>query len=252
VGVGMNKDMLDALSEPFPRHAIKQREGGAGRRFDYVETQTVIRRLNAVAGEWSFAIKSLELRGDLYVCVGSLTIPGLGTREGIGVQKVSDRGGEDLVKGAASDALKKSATLFGVALDLYGPDLESGEVAQPPQSERTHRNAPQARQDAPRAATPAPTANSLDEAEPLVTDQQSQALIRLANRRKVAHTTVAAESMKRFGNSPHAVRFSQFRELWDWLEAYKPPPADAPDAPSQQTLTNADAPIEEPDEEWMR
>ncbi len=40
----------------------------------------------------------------------------------MGVQKVSERGGEDLVKGAITDAMKKAATLFGVALELYGPD----------------------------------------------------------------------------------------------------------------------------------
>lgn len=119
--------LLAKLEAPFPASAIKQREGGGKRKLSYVETQTVIRRLNQTAGAWSFSIKSLELHGDVWVVVGSLTIDGLGSREGIGVQRMSERqreASEDLIKGAASDALKKAATLFGVALDLYGPDYE--------------------------------------------------------------------------------------------------------------------------------
>ena len=119
---------LKALGEPFPRTAIKQREGGGGRRFDYIETHTCIHRLNAVAGAWDFHIRAVDWRSDLLIVQGELTIPGLGTRSGSGVQRVKDGAGEDLVKGAASDALKKCATLFGVALDLYGPDYASGEV----------------------------------------------------------------------------------------------------------------------------
>jgi hypothetical protein len=89
-----------------------------------VSTDAVIRRLNKVAIGWDFKITKTEWREDLLLVYGELTIPGLGTRSGIGVQKVSERGGEDLVKGASSDSLKKSATLFGVALHLYGPDTE--------------------------------------------------------------------------------------------------------------------------------
>ncbi len=43
-------------------------------------------------------------------------------------RKVSVRGGEDMVKGAASDCLKKCATLFGVGIELYGPDIESSDA----------------------------------------------------------------------------------------------------------------------------
>jgi recombination DNA repair RAD52 pathway protein len=134
---------LDELTKPFPLQAIKQRDGGGGRRFDYVETHTVIHRLNAATGNnWNFEVVSLEWRNDVLLALGRLEIPGHGSRMGIGVQKVSAGGGEDLVKGAASDALKKAATLFGVALELYGPDIEAGEIAQPRQ------HAPQARQRA--------------------------------------------------------------------------------------------------------
>jgi hypothetical protein len=119
-------EMLDALGVPFPKHAIEQRQGGGGKMFDYVATETVIRFLNTTVKVWDFEITSHTIIGDVLVVFGKLTIPGLGTRSGTGVQKL--QGGEDTIKGAASDCLKKCATLFGVALDLYGPDLLAGEV----------------------------------------------------------------------------------------------------------------------------
>lgn len=123
---------LDELTKPFPKHAIKQRQGGGNRMYDYVETDTVIRRLNRATGNrWSFRVTGSEWRNALLIVSGELTIPGLGTRSGTGVQLVSERGGEDLVKGGASDCLKKCATLFGVALELYGEDLEAPQQKQP-------------------------------------------------------------------------------------------------------------------------
>ncbi len=127
--------LLAALSEKFPKAAIKQREGARGKQLDYLETHTVIHRLNSAAKTWDWKLTQLQQQGDLLIAIGELTIPGLGTRTGIGVQKVSERGGEDLVKGASSDAMKKAATLFGVGLELYGPDY--GAAAQAPAKQAT-------------------------------------------------------------------------------------------------------------------
>lgn len=128
---------MEKLTAPFPASALKSRDGGGGRSYTYVEAHTVIHRLNGACDSgWDWTINALEWRGELLICTGTLTIPGLGSRAGIGVQKVSERGGEDLIKGASSDALKKAATLFGVALELYGPDYEhsgNGYVEQAPQ-----------------------------------------------------------------------------------------------------------------------
>jgi hypothetical protein len=168
-----NDRLRQALEAPFPDHAIKQRQGGGNSRFSYIEGFTIIRRLNeATGGTWDWAIKTFEFRPlpptktgkdqSLVVVTGELTIPGLGTRAGVGVQKVSEDGGEDLVKGASTDALKKAATLFGVALDLYGPDYEGGEVA-PPQRSAPARNAAPAFATPKAAPAPAPPARQ-DEA----------------------------------------------------------------------------------------
>lgn len=129
---------IDKLTKPFPREAIKSRQGGGKRMYDYVPTHLVIRRLNDATGyNWDWRIVKLERHGDLLMCYGELTIPGHGTRTGIGVQQVSPGGGEDLAKGVSSDALKKAATLFGVALELYGPDVEGdGEIDAPQPMQR--------------------------------------------------------------------------------------------------------------------
>jgi hypothetical protein len=124
---------LSLLTAPFPKAAIKQRTVGGGRSLSYVEGHTVIHRLNAATHyTWDLEILALESMtiGNQTVLRAHvrLSIPGLGAREHVGVQSIADRAGEDLVKGAVTDALKKAATLFGVGLELYGPDYGSGEL----------------------------------------------------------------------------------------------------------------------------
>lgn len=160
--IDQHTTMLAALSEHFPTQAVRQRRGGGNTVFDYVAGPDIIRRLiRATQGQWSWHIKTCEFRPlppyrdrsgemkeqSLVVVMGELTIPGLGTRAGIGVQKITEAGGEDLVKGASTDALKKAATLFGVALELYGPDFEEDDTPPPP---------PPARTPAPSYAAPQP------------------------------------------------------------------------------------------------
>lgn len=151
---------IDILTRDFPAQAIKYREGGGGKRMAYLETQTVVRRLNeATENSWDFRVTRFEWHGDLLIATGEMTLPGLGTRAGTGVQRVHEKS-EDLVKGAASDCLKNCARLFGVGLSLYGPDYESGEIAAPqasPQRTESPRPNEPARvaSDDPNAATDA-------------------------------------------------------------------------------------------------
>ena len=121
---------LDKLGAAFPKAAIKQRSAGGGRMLDYVEGHVVIHRLNDATGNcWDMTVREITSKqvgeNTLMIAHVALTIPGLGTREGLGVQMVHVRGGEDLVKGCITDGLKKAATLFGVGLELYGPDYEN-------------------------------------------------------------------------------------------------------------------------------
>lgn len=125
-----------ALMRPFPQEAIKARQGGGNTRLRYVEGHTIIHRLiDATGNRFDLRVLSLDQKGDLLTALVELTIPGLGSRQHIGVQKISERGGEDLTKGAITDALKKAATLFGVGLELYGPDYaEADETPAAPPS----------------------------------------------------------------------------------------------------------------------
>jgi hypothetical protein len=146
--------ITERLMEPFPPEAIKEREGGGHRRLSYVEGHTVIHRLiKATGNRFDVRVLALEYKGDLLTATVALSIPELGTRQHIGVQKVSEKGGEDLVKGAVTDAIKKAATLFGVGLELYGPDYESAEQDTP------RAGTTPGREPAPRraAAAPGPT-----------------------------------------------------------------------------------------------
>lgn len=129
--IGLTRaEVTKRLSEPFPAEAIKQRPkpGGSG-HLDYVDTMTVINRLiYATNNTFDISVERETFIEDTMLVYVSLTIPGLGTRTHVGVQRLRDSKGrylsEDMFKGAASDGIKKAASLFGVAKELYGPDYE--------------------------------------------------------------------------------------------------------------------------------
>lgn len=139
------------LNRETPKQYIKQREGGGGVTLDYVEGSYVIRALNeAFNNMWDWEIidfkiiesvpkkitkeydkklrKWVELDEPRYEeqppvahVVGKLTAPGFGSRVGFGSKTIIGGASEQesCFKAAATDALKKAATLFGIALDLY-------------------------------------------------------------------------------------------------------------------------------------
>lgn len=122
----MNRELLE---KPFDRHQIKQREGAFGSVLDYVEGHVIIHRLNdAFDAEWSFDVLSHEVHEDRdeVIVLGQLTAGSI-TKSQFGTSRITrarETGdivslGQDL-KAAATDALKKAATLLGVGLSLYG------------------------------------------------------------------------------------------------------------------------------------
>lgn len=98
----------------------------------YVETHAVIARLNEGCDSWDFSIEKYEVLDDEVVVLGKLVIEGTMTKFAFGGSSITrDRDGRavsmaDDLKSAASDALKKSASLVGIGLELYG-----GGVAEP-------------------------------------------------------------------------------------------------------------------------
>lgn len=250
-------EMLEALGKPFPRSAIKQRQGGGGKALSYVETHTVINRLNsATNGDWTFHVRDVQWRNDLLMVLGELTIPGLGTRSGFGVQKVSDRGGEDLVKGASSDALKKCATLFGVALELYGPDYEA-DVSATPQRAPQRATRPQ---DTPQPRDPVRDRPNAIAADGTVTGRSGMRMpasaMSIDDHEALANERIAASpggsaAMRRLHaiGAKHGIDHEGLRVLCNVVAAKRglPPVASLKDAPDDLLFYTADATEHQPE-----
>ena len=116
------------LEQPFEEHQIKYRPGSFGQTLAYIEGHEVIKRLNlAFQGKWSFEIVAHEIKDTEVLVVGKLICPDAGIiKMAFGGSKVTvntDTGEEisivDDLKAAATDSLKKAATLLGVGLHLY-------------------------------------------------------------------------------------------------------------------------------------
>jgi hypothetical protein len=106
-----------------------------GKKLDYIEGHAVIQRLNdAFDGEWSFTMTKYEImkETDEVIVIGQLNAGGI-VKSQFGSSRIT-RAKEtgdiislaDDLKAAATDALKKAATLLGVGLHLYRNELPNG------------------------------------------------------------------------------------------------------------------------------
>lgn len=122
---------LEVLEAPFPDDLVKSRPGAFGNSLSYIEGHTVIARLNeAFEGNWSFTIESHQILDEEVLVCGKFRADVAGiVKMAFGSSSITrDKRtgspvnmGDDL-KAAATDALKKAATLLGVGLYLYGTD----------------------------------------------------------------------------------------------------------------------------------
>ena len=140
----MNRQLLE---QPFTADQIKQREGGSGRAIDYIEGHSVIQRLNdAFESAWSFEIISHEIHQEEVVVIGRLTAGTLAKSQFGSSRITRNRDTKDIVsladdlKAAATDALKKCATLFGVGLHMYAAKNGNGDHSGSHGSETDGRN----------------------------------------------------------------------------------------------------------------
>jgi hypothetical protein len=129
----MNRELL---AQPFDRSQIKQREGAFGDQLDYVEGATVIQRLNdALEGDWAFEVVEHQIHEHEVLVLGKLSHEGI-VKMQFGKSAITRTRttnalvslGDDL-KAAATDALKKCATLFGVGLHLYFDEAPASSVS---------------------------------------------------------------------------------------------------------------------------
>jgi hypothetical protein len=129
------------LMKPFPADVIDEKNG-----LLYVPHEIVRDRLiSATENQFDWSIDQVLFRDDgvtrrandratgeirrplSMIVIGTLAIPGLGSRAGIGAHPLDEGAGEDAAyKSAESDAIKRAAMSFGVGLNqLY---IETGEA----------------------------------------------------------------------------------------------------------------------------
>lgn len=130
----LNKAQLNFISQKTPDQFVKVRPGPGGMQLKYVEVGYVISVLNQVFGwDWDFRImdqqigkKQVWVRGELTVRLKDHAI----TKGQFGGSDIkTNRNAEpisiaDDLKTAASDCLKKCASMLGIANDLYWRDSE--------------------------------------------------------------------------------------------------------------------------------
>lgn len=107
---------LTVLRKPF---AVKDHEFLRG--FTYITESAITTRIEDVDPEWTFEIMHVTTRDTQCIVHARMTIKGV-TRDGIGMQVIQSAG--EAEKGAATDALKRCARLFGIGRYLL--DLPSG------------------------------------------------------------------------------------------------------------------------------
>ncbi len=144
----LNEAQLNFINQKTPKQYIKTRPGPGGIPLSYVEVGYVINLLNQVFGwDWDFKVleqqigkKQVWVRGELAVRAKGHTIT-KGQFGGADI-KFNRNTGEaisiaDDLKAAASDSLKKCASMLGIAGDVYWKELEiqapeEGESKRPP------------------------------------------------------------------------------------------------------------------------
>jgi len=124
----MNRELLE---QPFGPEQIKQREGNFGKMLDYVEGHAVIKRLNdAFDADWYFVIIKHEIikETDEVIVLGELGAGAIRKMQFGNSRITRARNTGDMVsladdlKAAATDSLKKCATMLGIGLHLYNKD----------------------------------------------------------------------------------------------------------------------------------
>ena len=183
----MNRELLE---KPFSPDQIKQREGVFGDVLDYVEASAVIHRLNeAFEAEWMFEILDHHIYEKEVVVLGKLTAQGIAKcqfgKSKITLTKDEKRQvsiGDDL-KAAASDCIKKCATLWGIGLHLY-LDVSNGDDRPAPSTNR--------------GASP----NSGDTTNGRLTAKQLSAIFALAKVKDWSNKDVREFTHEMFGKMP--------------------------------------------------
>lgn len=199
----LTKDDVVALTRHF-----RPNEHEFIRGFTYISEQAVTTRIEEIDPAWTFALLGTHQRNEQIVVTARLTIKGV-SRDGVGMQKIErserpdEKTGEskpyevgEAEKGAATDALKRAARLFGIGrylLDLPGNIKDMQSLSKWLASQNTGSTPPQehavqagAGGTAPTPAQPTPPNGTHDAASDKPATPKNQTKIE-------AHTQVIAE-----------------------------------------------------------
>lgn len=131
----LTQEQKSKIYVPTPPEFIKKRKIRGGGMASYVEIGYVVKKLNEIFGvlNWNFQIIRETLTDKSVGVYGELTIKD--HQRGYTLTK-GQYGNHprypeipigDTLKAAASDCLKKCASMFGIALDVYWKELDRGE-----------------------------------------------------------------------------------------------------------------------------
>lgn len=119
------KELLEALSAPFPPQDIEWKVQSASKRNNatnllvvpYIESRAVMNRLDCVCGlDWQSRFNKIEVGGkEAFQCELSVKING----EWITRTDAAEVSDYESVKGGHSNALKRAAVQFGIGRSLY-------------------------------------------------------------------------------------------------------------------------------------
>jgi recombination DNA repair RAD52 pathway protein len=136
----LNRGQLNFINQKTPSKFVKKRPGPGGKQFSYVEVGYVINILNQVFGwNWDFKVvdqqignRQVWVRGELTVRVNNISITK--SQYGGADIKINRATNEsfsiaDDLKAAASDCLKKCASMIGIAGDIYWQDLDNFDMS---------------------------------------------------------------------------------------------------------------------------
>lgn len=189
----MAEQNIAGLNAPFPKEILEQKEMG-GRKFDFVPHSHVTARLNDCLGvgcwkfeimqtEWVKELSTVLVCGRLHALIdGSWTF-----RDQWGGQIINKNRQGEIVeltndfKGAASDALRKCASLYGVGEELYMNGHRAPKQEQIANNGGGSTNTNSNRPAPPTPKTPAPSGHTTQGERVIPTDKQLYDLATLAD-----------------------------------------------------------------------
>jgi hypothetical protein len=194
----MNRELLE---RPFPADRVKTRKGGYGQGgCTYIEGHEIVRRLNeAFDGAWSFQVAEYRIEAREVIVLARVIADGVEKMAfgGAAITMGRDSGEAvavaDDLKAAATDALKKAASLLGVGLYLH-VEAEQPVVPQAPaEAAKDAQAADQAAQ--PAQAAPHPGNERL-------TQKQLQAIWSMGRKLGMGADAVRQRAVELFGDGP--------------------------------------------------